>query len=721
MIPHRPRRVGGALLLVCLVAGVSLPARGQEAVMDLMQIPLAGHLTVGSETPGYLTSGLLWTDDSYVQAWGLEVAARQAVTVDLLSDEFDAFLMVTGPGLAEILSDDDGAGACDSRITFTAPESAVYRVVVNTLSSGATGRFRIRVTDEPGPVTAGDCNIQAVELAEWLMALPTGDWELSLGQEVPGELSRFDEESPDGSYAQAWALRMQVGQEATVDLLSDEFDAFLYVIGPGLDEPLSDDDGAGACDARVTFTAPQSGKYRVVVNSLWSEATGRFRLRAMDRPGPVPAAECNMIKNPDLDDEQLAWLMALPTAGRTVAVGDEVRGELTFSDSVSWDDTYIQAWDLPMQGGEEATVDLLSDDFDAYLMILGPGLPLRSNDRGAGACDARITFTAPETGAYRVLVKTILGESTGQFRLRATEQPGPTTAGECETLDDVMDLDEEQLAWLMALPAAGRTVAVGDEVRGELTFADSVSWDDTYIQAWDLPMQGGQEATVDLLSDDFDAYLMILGPGLPLRSNDDGAGACDARITFAAPETGAYRVLVNTILGESTGQFRLRATDQPGPMTAGECETLGDIDELLDEFAAELSEVAGIVVTLPATGQLRVGAEVTGEITVSDPVSGDETYLQVWELPLQAGERATVDLLSSDFDAFLYLVGPGIEGAAFDDDSAGACDARLTFTASESGTFRVAVNTVLSGSVGSYRLRVTEEPGPMTRGECSML
>jgi hypothetical protein len=217
-------------------------------------------------------------------------------------------------------------------------------------------------------------------------------------------------------------------------------------------------------------------------------------------------------------------------------------------------------------------------------------------------------------------------------------------------------------------------------------------------------MQGGQEATVDLLSDDFDAYLMILGPGLPLRSNDDGAGACDARITFAAPETGAYRVLVNTILGESTGQFRLRATDQPGPMTAGECETL-----------------AGIVVTLPATGQLRVGAEVTGEITVSDPVSGDETYLQVWELPLQAGERATVDLLSSDFDAFLYLVGPGIEGAAFDDDSAGACDARLTFTASESGTFRVAVNTVLSGSVGSYRLRVTEEPGPMTRGECSML
>jgi hypothetical protein len=80
-----------------------------------------------------------------------------------------------------------------------------------------------------------------------------------------------------------------------------------------------------------------------------------------------------------------------------------------------------------------------------------------------------------------------------------------------------------------------------------------------------------------------------------------------------------------------------------------------------------------------------------------------------------------VDLLSTDFDAFLYLVGPGVEGANFDDDGAGACDARLTITASESGTFRVAVNTVLAGSVGSYRLRVAEEPGPMTPGECSML
>jgi hypothetical protein len=648
--PHITRRLGGALLLVCLVAGASLPARGQETVDDLSQMPLEGHLSVGSETPGYLTTDLLWFDGSYVQAWGLELAAGQEVSVDLLSDEFDAYLIVAGPGLEEFPSSDDDAGACDARVTFSAPQSALYHVVVNTLDSGDTGRFRLRVTHAPGPVTAGDCSIKDAKLAAWLMALPAGDWELSIGEEVEGELSRFDEVSRDGSYAQAWILRMLAGQEATLDLLSDEFDAFLYVMGPGLDAPLSNDDDAGRCDSRITFTAPQSGEYRVVVNSLWSEATGRFRLRAMDRPGPVTTAVCDMIKNPDLDEEQVAWLMALSAAGRVLAVGDEVRGELTFSDSVSWDDTYIQAWDLRMPGGQEATVDLLSDDFDAYLMILGPGLPLRSNDRGAGACDARITFTAPETGTYRVLVKTAQVGSAGRFRLRATRQPGATTAGECDIVGDLggfddteFAFDEEQVAWLMALPTGGRQLSVGQEARGELSALDEESWDGSYVQAWALRMQAGQAATVDLLSDEFDAYLYVVGPGLEPLTDDDGAGACDARITFTAPEAGEYHVVVNSLSGGSTGRFRLRATDRPGPVTDAECELLDDLElGLYDE------EVAWLM-ALPVSGRtLGVGDEVRGELTFSDSLSSDGTLAQAWALELVEGQEATVDLLSDD-------------------------------------------------------------------------
>lgn len=581
MNPHIPRRLCGVLLLASLAAGMPVDARGQEEVEELTRLPLAGHLELGSETPGMLTTDLLWTDGSYVQAWGLELAAGQSVTVDLLSDEFDAYLMVAGPGLDEILSDDDGAGACDSRITFAAPESGVYRVVVNTLDTEVTGRFRLRVTDEPGPVTAGECGVEQAELGDWLMSLSTDGRALSVGQEVPGELSAQDEASWDESYVQAWALPMRAGQEVTVDLLSDAFDAYLYLIGPGIAEPLTDDDSAGACDARITFTAPESGEYRVVVNSLMAVATGPFRVRVTDEPGPVTAGECEPFDDLaiGMDDEQIAWLMALSTAARALAVGDEVLGELTSSDSVGWDGTFAQAWELQMVAGQEATVDLLSDDFDAYLLLLGPGLEPLSDDDGAGACDARITFTAPETGAYRVIVNTVIGEATGRFRLRATDEPGPVTADVCETLGDLEEFMEEygeelaeMPAWLQSLPVVG-SLQLGGEVSGELTATDAVSdWDETHVQVWELTLAAGDQATVDLLSTDFDAYLMLVGPGIDgLEINDDGAGACDARISFTAVEGGAFRVAVNTVSGGATGSFRLRVTEEPGPMTPGGC------------------------------------------------------------------------------------------------------------------------------------------------------
>jgi hypothetical protein len=181
-------------------------------------------------------------------------------------------------------------------------------------------------------------------------------------------------------------------------------------------------------------------------------------------------------------------------------------------------------------------------------------------------------------------------------------------------------------------------------------------------------------------------------------------------------------VIVNTVLGDAAGQFRLRAADEPGPITAGECETLGDLEEFLEEYESELGEMSDWLLTLPAVGSLRVGEEVTGELTASDPVSDwDDTHVQVWELVLQAGEQATVDLLSTEFDAYLLLVGPGIDGVEINDDGAGACDARLSITAGEGGAFLVGVNTISAGATGSFRLRVTEEPGPVTPGECGVM
>ena len=128
---------------------------------------------------------------------------------------------------------------------------------------------------------------------------------------------------------------------------------------------------------------------------------------------------------------------------------------------------------------------------------------------------------------------------------------------------------------------------------GQLAASDHRGWDDTYVQVWELGLRAGQAATVDLLSTDFDAYLMIVGPGIEgVLSDDDGAGACNARVTFTAPEAGVYRIAVNTIGTEDTGAFRLRVAREPPPRANQACDRIGD-SQRLDESMEEYGDAAG--------------------------------------------------------------------------------------------------------------------------------
>ncbi len=389
-------------------------------------------------------------------------------------------------------------------------------------------------------------------------SLSVGARRLELGSEARGKLTAADVSLADSSYAQAWGLELREGTQVTVDLLSDDFDAFLFVMGPGLDEAIRDDDGAGACDARITFTAPEDGMYRVIANTVGGETTGRFRLRVSEEPGPVTTGACG---NPAALAD---WFAALPSVGRTLEIGSGVEGELTAMDSLLTDDSYAQAWDVRMSQDVSATIDLVSDDFDAFLMITGTGLEVLSDDDGAGACNARVTFTAPASATYRVIVNTNGAKETGRFELRVTAEPGPVTPGQCA--------EAGKVALLNGLPFEGQ-LTVGHTVDGELTSSDAKSWDDSYVQAWRLELERGQQVTVDLLSDEFDAYLMIVGTGFrQVLMDDDGAGGCNARITFTAARPGTFRVIPNTVPAETDGRFRLRVTDRPGPTQSGACQ-----------------------------------------------------------------------------------------------------------------------------------------------------
>jgi hypothetical protein len=292
------------------------------------------------------------------------------------------------------------------------------------------------------------------------------------------------------------------------------------------------------------------------------------------------------------------------------------------------------------------------------------------------------------------------------------------TPGECGGGED-MGLLAELGAMVAELPLVG-SLAVGEEVAGALTTDDALSWDGTYVQAWSLKLEAGNTVTVDVLSNDFDAFLVVVAPRLAdVFTDDDGAGACDARVTLTAAVAGQYRVAVNTVEEGATGSFRIRVTERPGPMTPGECGTLEGMEDLMDEFGAVESQRPDWLASLVAVGSVAMGREVSGSLTASDSVDWDGTYVQAWDLELRAGETATVDLRSTDFDAYLMITGPGLDELLGDDDSAGRCDSRITFIAPDRGVYKVLVNTLNEGDMGEYRLSVTERPGPVAGGSCT--
>jgi hypothetical protein len=364
-----------------------------------------------------------------------------------------------------------------------------------------------------------------------LSFLPTADRRLEMGATATGALSASDHLSADDAFLEAWSFEASPGQSVTIDLESDDFDAVLYVVGPGLTETLHDDDGGGGCNSRLGFTVLESGPFHVVASSLGARETGTYTLRVSDRAGETTGHACGQADP--------SRLQALSTEGRTISMGGRGTGQLgPFSDPVQ-DGRPGEAWSLEGSAGDRVSIVMEASAFDAYLYLLGPGLDeVLTDDDGGGELNARLDATLPSDGPYRVVASSISSEANGSYSIRVEE---PVDLG--------------------ALPTDGRSIEPGQTSGGVLTFGDPIVVDGRRGQPWALEASAGQTVTIDLMSDELDSYLYLVGPGLdePL-SDDDGGGELNSRITHTFTESGTYRVIVSALSSDATGAFTLQVT-----------------------------------------------------------------------------------------------------------------------------------------------------------------
>jgi hypothetical protein len=350
-------------------------------------------------------------------------------------------------------------------------------------------------------------------------------------------------------------------------------------------------------------------------------------------------------------------LSLLSTEDRSLSAGDEVRGSLSAADIVSIDGRYLEAWALEADVGETFSIDLISDDFDGYLYLVGPGLAeAMSDDDSGGACHARIDFTALESGLFHV-VASVSSSSVGTYTLRVSEQPQERAAVSCGGIDGMR---------LTALPIEGRELRRGQPAAGTLTGAEATIENQRPVQAWAVRGRAGETLVVSLRSDAFDPYLYAFGPGMAeVATNDDGGSGLNSELTITFATDGTYVIGAAALSSGSTGTYTISVAE---PMM------LSDLS--IDDR------------------RIRAGSDAYGMLSDLDPTI-EGRLVHAWGFRAEAGQRVTFELNSDDFDSYLQVVGPGLVNPLSDDDSAGDLDSRLTVTFPQNGTYRI-----VTGSVG---------------------
>ena len=227
---------------------------------------------MNSEVTGALSrNDARLNDGSVYQSWSFYGTQGQLVQIDVMSSAFDAYCILQGPAGNEIARDDDGGDGLNARVSVALPVTGTYRIIANTYRQNQFGAYRVRLTSggmaQPGVPTVTGAPVTAGVVGQVLR-----------GQVVQGRLGPSDSRLADNTFFQAWTYYGQAGEVITFDVMSTEFDAYAVIQDMNGHVLARDDDSGGGLNARIVFTLPATGNYRLIANTQRVGATGAYTL-----------------------------------------------------------------------------------------------------------------------------------------------------------------------------------------------------------------------------------------------------------------------------------------------------------------------------------------------------------------------------------------------------------------------------------------------------------
>jgi hypothetical protein len=337
-------------------------------------------------------------------------------------------------------------------------------------------------------------------------------------------------------------------------------------------------------------------------------------------------------------------------SGSNVVLGGRFeRGSLREGDDTRINGSYSDSYTFIADRGDSTIIDLRSGEFDTFLTILGPNGEEFSNDDYEESFDrSLVSIPRTETGTYEVIVSSYAEAESGGYTLEITTDERPLES-------------------------------LNQQISGVLMIEDEIFTDGEYFDSYDFEGRPGQSVTLDLRSDEFDAYLILRQPNGEALTNDDTDGS-NSRIEVTLPEAGNYEVVVSSFAGGETGEYRLNI--------------------------AEITEQSGGASSAVATDSLRLGDSVSGDLVDGDQIAENDGFQDSFFFTGNSGETIVVDLTASDFDTVLALQTPAGELFENDDYQGSTDQSQLQLTLQESGRYRILVSSYSSGETGDYQLAV---------------
>lgn len=490
---------------------VSDATRGLRALLVAVSLAALAGAPLAGQTPRTIAVGRSATDSltsrdpmgrsrhSPYHIWTLQGRRGQKIVVDLVSSDFDAYLVLRDGDGFVVGSDDDSGGENNARLHAILPRDGAYRIVATAFGDSGRGRYTLTVGGWETPDVPGPGAVSPIRL----------------GETKQGMLEPGDELSGDGPFQDRWTFEASAGARLRVELRSTDFDAYLAVLGPDGQVVGTDDDGLGGHDALVSVRASAAGRYTVLATSYGEDPrTGSYRLSLVEETGSF----------------------ADPGTASAIAVGETKEGRLEEGDARGARGLEDR-WSFQGRAGQVVRIDVMSSAFDSYAILRFGETPLDSNDDGGDGNNARIMHVLPNNGAYTVAVSGYSGGRSG----------GAYTIG---------------IVASTAPPAAGQTgrVSLGQRFSGRLESGDHRREEGGYQDEWELDGHAGQDVQIELRSGDFDTFLELLDPrGAKVAENDDGLGSgTDSFIAARLDQTGRYRIVARGYGDrEATGLYEL--------------------------------------------------------------------------------------------------------------------------------------------------------------------